>query len=115
MFAPVSARAAMPVSLFNWHAALGAKGTCLHGTYSTQIAAPTGSAKIAAFDLDGTLIATRSGNTFPRSKDDWRLWRGNVKARLQQAHADGCARPHLNLAHSSQLCHRAAHEPGYIV
>ncbi|WPH01075.1 putative HAD-superfamily hydrolase,subfamily IIIA, polynucleotide kinase 3 phosphatase [Acrodontium crateriforme] len=45
--------------------------------------------KIAAFDLDDTLIATKSGNTFSRSPDDWRWWHPIVPSRLQQLHADG--------------------------
>ena len=33
-----------------------------------SVAAPV---KIAAFDLDWTLIKTQSGSTFPKDKNDW--------------------------------------------
>uniref|UniRef100_A0A069DZ62 Putative polynucleotide kinase 3' phosphatase n=1 Tax=Panstrongylus megistus TaxID=65343 RepID=A0A069DZ62_9HEMI len=39
--------------------------------------------KIAGFDLDGTLIATKSGHTFPSNDDDWRLWHTGIKSRLK--------------------------------
>lgn len=40
--------------------------------------------KIAAFDLDGTLINTKSGRTFPINVDDWELFNNNVKPILKQ-------------------------------
>lgn len=34
--------------------------------------------KIAAFDLDSTLIKTKSGKTFPKDEHDWKLFNNNV-------------------------------------
>ena len=39
--------------------------------------------KIAGFDLDWTLIKTKSGKTFPINKDDWTLLYNNVKEKLE--------------------------------
>ncbi|KAK4046500.1 DNA kinase/phosphatase Pnk1 [Microbotryomycetes sp. JL201] len=39
-------------------------------------------ARVAAFDLDGTLIKTKSGNTFPDNEHDWKLWSDRVKQKL---------------------------------
>ena len=43
----------------------------------------------AAFDMDDTLIATKSGRTFAASRVDWRFWSDKVKPKLVAAHAAG--------------------------
>ena len=35
-------------------------------------------AVIASFDMDGTIITTKSGNTFSKNLDDWKLWAPEV-------------------------------------
>ena len=40
--------------------------------------------KIASFDLDHTLIKTKSGGTFPKSFDDWQPLYDTVKDKLQE-------------------------------
>ncbi|MCJ1469682.1 hypothetical protein MMC07_008318 [Pseudocyphellaria aurata] len=45
--------------------------------------------KIAAFDLDSTLIDTISGGIFAKDSTDWRWWHNCVPNRLKQLHADG--------------------------
>ncbi|KAJ5670298.1 Polynucleotide kinase 3 phosphatase [Penicillium maclennaniae] len=45
--------------------------------------------KIAAFDLDSTLIKTKSGNTFPRSATDWQWWNNVVPGKLRELNSAG--------------------------
>lgn len=45
--------------------------------------------KIAAFDLDGTIIKTISGKTFPMSFDDWQYTFSEVPKTLQTLHNQG--------------------------
>ncbi|EIE89353.1 hypothetical protein G6F46_005521 [Rhizopus delemar] len=45
--------------------------------------------KIAAFDLDGTLILTKSGRTFAKDEHDWRWWHPNLPKRIEELHAEG--------------------------
>lgn len=46
-------------------------------------------AVVAAFDLDGTLILTRSGAKFPRYATDWKFRSRNVAKKLSAAHEKG--------------------------
>lgn len=43
---------------------------------------------IAAFDLDGTIIKTKSGARFPKDPDDWVLNFNNIPQKLQQLHEE---------------------------
>ena len=45
--------------------------------------------KIAAFDLDYTLIQTKSGRRFPKDKDDWKLMYSNVQNKLTELYKEG--------------------------
>ena len=42
--------------------------------------------KIASFDLDGTLIATKSGNKFPVNSVDWKFRFPNVVRKIKELH-----------------------------
>ncbi|RHY73669.1 hypothetical protein DYB30_006058 [Aphanomyces astaci] len=46
-------------------------------------------ASIAAFDMDSTLISTKSGKTFPTNANDWKFWNECVPAKLRALVADG--------------------------
>ncbi|CAD6571469.1 MAG: hypothetical protein ASARMPREDX12_004546 [Alectoria sarmentosa] len=56
--------------------------------YTTN-GAPSKRQKIAAFDLDSTLIQTSSGNVFAKDATDWRWWHFSVPGVLKDLHADG--------------------------
>ncbi|KAJ8488116.1 hypothetical protein ONZ45_g14072 [Pleurotus djamor] len=72
-----------PSAPFKWLPSLGPKQTCLHATNLH----PTPSAKVAAFDLDGTIIESnvRSNNT------SWKWWRNCVKDNLRDLVQHGYA------------------------
>jgi bifunctional polynucleotide phosphatase/kinase len=44
--------------------------------------------EMVAFDMDGTLIKTKSGKTFPTDENDWVLWDPSVRTVLQRLHAE---------------------------
>lgn len=45
--------------------------------------------QIAAYDLDGTIILTKSGRVFPKDKDDWTLANGAVKPKIAKMLSEG--------------------------
>ncbi|KAI7889401.1 polynucleotide kinase 3 phosphatase-domain-containing protein [Mucor mucedo] len=49
----------------------------------------TGKSKIAAFDLDGTLISTKSGNTYAKNEHDWKWWDPSVPQKIKSLHNEG--------------------------
>lgn len=48
-----------------------------------------GSSKIAGYDMNGTLITTKSGRVFAQSTDDWKILFTEVPGKLKQLHKDG--------------------------
>ncbi|CAB1100226.1 unnamed protein product [Ectocarpus sp. CCAP 1310/34] len=47
------------------------------------------STHIVAFDMDGTLIKTKSGKRFGDAADDWQLWNGKIPTVLRKWHDRG--------------------------
>lgn len=47
------------------------------------------SPKVAGFDLDGTLITTKSGLVFAKDINDWKLWHADVPNKLRSLHKEG--------------------------
>lgn len=45
--------------------------------------------KLALYDLDGTLISTRTGYSFPKDEYDWKWWDVSVKRKLSAMHKLG--------------------------
>jgi DNA 3'-phosphatase len=46
--------------------------------------------RMIAFDLDGTIITTKSGKVWAVNDTDWKLWDPSVKTTLQQLHHENC-------------------------
>ncbi|OAD78705.1 hypothetical protein PHYBLDRAFT_107877, partial [Phycomyces blakesleeanus NRRL 1555(-)] len=48
-----------------------------------------GRSKIAAFDLDGTLITTKSGRVHAKDENDWQWWHTSVQSKIENLHQQG--------------------------
>jgi bifunctional polynucleotide phosphatase/kinase len=68
-----------PSGPFKWLAPLGKNKTCLHGV-NLQ---PKAYSKIAAFDLDGTVIK------FSNDNGEWQWWNSVVPTRLREVAQQG--------------------------
>ncbi|KAM0689573.1 hypothetical protein Q7P36_010444 [Cladosporium allicinum] len=62
-----------------------------HGNPESVVAAYLKPIRIAAFDLDDTIIATASGNRFAKNESDWRWWHASVPSKVKKLHNEGFA------------------------
>ncbi|EGO24781.1 hypothetical protein SERLADRAFT_449528 [Serpula lacrymans var. lacrymans S7.9] len=71
---------------FQWvKPSLGPKRTCLHGVNMSPESRP----KIAAFDLDGTVIKSNHKNRSKNTALQWEWWKNSVPSKLQELHQEG--------------------------
>ncbi|KAJ3742004.1 polynucleotide kinase 3 phosphatase-domain-containing protein [Lentinula detonsa] len=75
---------------FQWHKALGARSSCLYGTNLIPACSP----KVAAFDLDGTLIKPSFGKgavkkALKGSPPAWEWWKDKVPDTLKDLNSEG--------------------------
>ncbi|KAG2149258.1 polynucleotide kinase 3 phosphatase-domain-containing protein [Suillus clintonianus] len=71
---------------FQWlKPALGPKRTCLHGINLIPQSTP----KVAAFDLDGTVIKSNHKNRSREAALHWEWWRACVPVKLEELHQEG--------------------------
>ena len=47
------------------------------------------STQIAGYDMDGTLISTKSGKVFATNYDDWQILYNEVPGKLKKLHESG--------------------------
>ncbi|KAJ6601379.1 polynucleotide kinase 3 phosphatase-domain-containing protein [Mycena vulgaris] len=84
LFSKTPAAQASTTGSLRWLQPLGPGGSCLHALNLN----PQGSTKVAAFDLDGTVIASKSFSEPPLL---WHWWDAGVPATLAKAASDGYA------------------------
>lgn len=58
--------------------------------YESEGFSHSSSSRVIAFDLDGTIITTKSGKKFAQSWDDWKLLFSSIPQKLEQLHQQGC-------------------------
>lgn len=54
--------------------------------YKLHPLCPGSAEEMVAFDMDGTLIKTKSGKAFAINEDDWTIWDPSVRTTLQRLH-----------------------------
>ncbi|KAF9532384.1 polynucleotide kinase 3 phosphatase-domain-containing protein [Crepidotus variabilis] len=72
---------------FQWLPALGPTRSCFHGINLL----PKASRKVAALDLDGTLIKGDLRNALVNGKPQWEWWRSFIPEKLKILHEEGYA------------------------
>ncbi len=71
---------------FQWLQPLGPKRSCLYGINLE----PKASSKVAALDLDGTIIKSHIKGKSVDGKPEWEWWRSFVPEKLRVLSEEGC-------------------------
>lgn len=69
----------------SYHSYFFTLGSVLHGIHLN----PSPAQRVAAFDLDGTLIRTKNSSAFPRGAHDWKWWKEVIPETLSSLHEQG--------------------------
>lgn len=90
-FTPASQKPKDKTSWSERSPADGVPGTLLVARYDADTKEDPGvkRTRVAAFDLDSTLIATASGKKHSSDESDWRWWSAGVPDKLRSLHAEG--------------------------
>ncbi|GAA5969913.1 hypothetical protein JCM11641_008083 [Rhodosporidiobolus odoratus] len=80
-----------PQLVGSWQPNLPSRGTEGRGCGHFVLGSPNPSAKVAAFDLDGTVIRPLEGRSFPLNSKDWEWACEGVVKRLREVHRQGYA------------------------
>lgn len=75
------------------------KGSDIYPLLCPDIIGGVSKVKLAAFDLDGTLIKTKSGARFPKDETDWTFFDRSVPLKLRELSTAG----HLIVIFSNQV------------
>jgi hypothetical protein len=94
---PFFAKPAQGKAPFNWNAPLGPNRSCLQGVNLK----PINSTKVAAFDLDGTIIKSNRYTAKQKADLVWEWWKPCVPSKLKEVEEAGyVCYPPIYRAHS---------------
>ncbi|CAG8767395.1 10364_t:CDS:2, partial [Funneliformis caledonium] len=74
-----------PRTSVQWHEI----DSVLIGQHLTPEVEKTGRSKIAAFDLDDTLITINGSHKYPKDENDWKWWSKIVPKKIKQIYEEG--------------------------
>ncbi|TGZ80341.1 polynucleotide kinase 3'-phosphatase [Ascodesmis nigricans] len=85
-FTPVSQK---PPTKTKWKVIGETLLTCRYEDPKQTQQLPEKNRKVAGFDLDGTLIKTKSGNTHSKDTQDWQWWHPDIPTKIKGLYKEG--------------------------